>query len=320
MMTRGRIDVAGLSDIGRVRKVNEDQFVVAALSKSLLVKETTLQLFDQTRLFGGSQGHLLMVADGMGGAAAGKDASAIAVDTVTNYVLNTMPWFFRLDQAHEGDLREELQSAIERAQTTVHQLSEGSPSRQGMGTTLTMAYILWPRLYVVHVGDSRCYVLRKLTLRQITRDHTLAQRHVEEGVLTPEEAEESRLANVLLNAIGGDGPDEVQPEVYKTTLEIGDTVLLCSDGLTKHVDDNNIAAILGTRPSARQACRALVDSANADGGEDNITAVVAYFLDAAAELGDGSSDDENQAATARSIPRDPERKSAEAAPPSPEPS
>lgn len=299
-MKGGKIDVAGLSDVGRVREVNEDQFVVAHLSKSLLVKETTLQLFDQTRLFGGSQGHLLIVADGMGSVSAGKDASAIAVDTVTNYVLNTMPWFFRLDEEHEDDLREELGAAIQRAQETVHQLSEGSTEREGMRTTLTMAYVLWPRLYVVHVGDSRCYVLRNLTLRQITRDHTLA--------------------DVLLHRIGGGGADEVQSEVYKARLEIGDTLLLCSDGLTNHVDDKDIGAILGTRSSARQACRALVDAANAGGGEDNITAVVACFRGADSEFEDPHPDQEKQVAEAKPIPRDsgPRDSGPEATPTTPE--
>lgn len=306
MTTHGRINVAGLSDVGRVREVNEDQFVVAHLSKTLLVQETTLRLLDQTRLFGGSQGHLLMVADGMGGMAAGKDASAIAVDTVTNYVLNTMPWFFRLDDTHEDDLREELKSAVERAQTTVHRLSEGSSRRKGMGTTLTMAYVLWPRLYVVHVGDTRCYVLRRQELRQITRDQTLAQYHVDEGVLTPEQAEHSQLGNVLLNAIGGGGPDEVLAEVYKARLEIGDAVLLCSDGLTKHVGDNHIAAILGAQPSAREACRALVDAANVAGGEDNITAVVAYFREAASQPKDVAEADEQEAAETRPMPKGPQ--------------
>lgn len=273
---RGRVEVHGLSDAGRVRAKNEDQFLIAHLSKSLLVAQTSLQLFDQTRLHGGSQGHLLAVADGMGGHRAGEDASAIAVDTVVNYVLNTMPWFFRLEEAHEEDLRDELKAAIVRAQNAVLSLSEGNPERAGMGTTFTMAYILWPTMYTVHVGDSRCYLLRDLELRQITTDHTLAQQQVDNGLLTQDEAEDSNLGHMLLNVIGGDDQG-VRADVRRTRLELGDALVLCTDGLTRHVRDEDVAALVGANDSADIACRDLVAAANSAGGEDNITVVVAYF-------------------------------------------
>src|SRR5438132_11092965 len=163
---RGKMDCFGLSNIGKLRSGNEDQFLVADLNKSLLVHQTSLSQDDHTRIFGGSQGQLLLVADGMGGHVGGKQASAIAVQSLEQYVLNTMSWFFRL-QENEDDLREELKAALEECQASIEKAASINPERQGMGTTLTMAYILWPWLYVVHAGDSRCYLLRDSRLEQI---------------------------------------------------------------------------------------------------------------------------------------------------------
>src|SRR5262249_35591209 len=158
------------TDRGRVRESNEDQFLIANLTKSMLVHQTSLGLDEQTHLFGTSMGRLLLVADGMGGHAAGKRASALAVDSLTAYVLNTMHWFFRLRQDDEEQFLDDLKHALAYCQERVRAEGERVPGRRGMGTTLTMAYLIWPRLYVVHAGDSRCYLLRKGRLRQITRD------------------------------------------------------------------------------------------------------------------------------------------------------
>ncbi len=194
---RCKMDCAGLTDVGRVRQTNEDQFLIADLNKSMLVRQTSLALADHTRLFGGSQGALLLVADGMGGHAAGKQASALAVQTLEHYVLNTMPWFFHLQQDQETDLQDELKSAMEACQHSIETATAARPQQRGMGTTLTMAYLLWPRLYVVHVGDSRCYLFRPPRLVQITKDQTMAQQLVEHNVLAPEEAPHSHWSNVL---------------------------------------------------------------------------------------------------------------------------
>jgi protein phosphatase len=146
-----------------------------------------------------------------------------------------------------------------------------------MGTTLTMAYLLWPRLYVVHAGDSRCYLLRGNRLEQVTRDHTVAQRLVDEGALSAADAEQSRWSHVLYNCVGG-GTHEIKPEVYRARVEPGDALLLCSDGLSKVVPDETIRQELARRQGAEQTCRRLVDLANEAGGPDNVTAVVARFL------------------------------------------
>jgi protein phosphatase len=274
------MDCCGATDIGRVRENNEDQFLVADLNKSMLVHQTSLSDADHTRLFGGSQGSLLLVADGMGGHAAGKQASTIAVQALEHYVLNTMPWFFHLEQNQESDLKEELKAAMEACQRSIEAAAASHPERHGMGTTLTMAYVLWPRLYVVHVGDSRCYLFRSPKLEQITTDQTMAQQLVERGVLAAEEAPQSRWSHVLWSCLGGAKRD-MNAEVYKATLSVGDTLLLCTDGLTAGVRDDKIIELLRQGGSAQEMCQRLVAAANEAGGKDNITVVVARFLDAA---------------------------------------
>jgi protein phosphatase len=274
-----KIDTCGRSDIGNKRKLNEDRFLIADLSKSLRVHQTNLGHDDQTRLFGQSQGQLFVVADGVGGHAAGERASTVAVDGVIMYTLDCMRWFFRLADEPEDDCLEDLKSVLEHSQARILAEADVIGGRRGMGTTVTAAYVAWPRLYVVHVGDSRGYLFRGTKLRQITRDHTVAQQLVDNGRLDPHKAEESRWSHILWNVVGGDS-QQLSPEVYKARLNVGDTLLLCSDGLTKHVSDLEIATLLADSPSAEDACRQLVDEANRSGGSDNITVVVARFKEA----------------------------------------
>jgi serine/threonine protein phosphatase PrpC len=275
----GKMDCHGLTDTGRVRAANEDQYLIADLSKSMRIYRTSLGLDDQTRLYGSSQGKLFLVADGMGGHAAGQRASALAVDSIATYVLNTMHWFFRLREDRQDSFEEDLKAALEHCQAKVQAEAERLPDRRGMGTTLTMGYLSWPMLYVVHVGDSRCYLFRRSMLKQITRDHTVAQRLVDEGLLNEEDVENSKWSHVLWNVIGG-GSAELSPEVYKAELKLGDKLLLCTDGLTKHVADRDIAQVLGSDSPAEVVCERLIQAANDAGGSDNITVVVAHFRDA----------------------------------------
>lgn len=277
MIQNVKIDCCGLSDRGRVRETNEDQFLIAELGKSMLVRQTSLALEQQERLFGNTQGHLLLVADGLGGHAAGKRASSIATGAVAHYVLNTMPWFFRVDEKYADDVEAELKAAMNRCQTMIQRDVEENPDRIGMGTTLTLAYVLWPRLYLVHVGDTRCYLFRRGKLRRITQDHTVAQQMVDEGSIVAGEIESSQWSHVLWNAVGGASP-ELNPEVYKLGLEMADTLLLCTDGLTRHLKDAKLESILNNKCSSETACMELVDAANREGGTDNTTAVVVRFL------------------------------------------
>lgn len=273
-----QMDCHGITDIGKVRESNEDQFLIADMRKSLRVFQASLGVDDQTRLFGGSQGKLLLVADGIGGAASGERASTLVVDSIIAYILNTLQWFFRLEEHREEDFVEELAAALNRSEEDLAAEAEAIPQRHGMGTTLTMAYIVWPRLYIVHAGDSRCYLFHRQRLKQISTDHSYAQNFVDAGVIEPEEVETSRWSHVLWNVIGGKG-DEVRPEVHKASLSTGDSLLLCTDGLTKHVPDDKIAELLDSDLSAAEICQQLVEAANEAGGSDNITVVAARFQD-----------------------------------------
>jgi len=271
------VDAFGATDKGRKRRTNEDQFLIAELNKSMLVHLTSLAHADHQRLIGGTQSKLFAVADGMGGHGGGDVASSVAVDTVVRYVLNIMPWFFGLNESQEGDLMDELKAALHRCQNSVERAAEDGPGDTPMGTTLTMAYVLWPRLYVVHAGDSRCYLARNGEIEQITRDHTMAQQLVDQKVMPLERAEKTKWSSILWNAIGG-GESTLAPEVYRSTLQPGDTLVLCTDGLTRHLDERSILDVLKAQPShAQAAVEALVAGANRAGGQDNITAVVARF-------------------------------------------
>jgi protein phosphatase len=221
---------------------------------------------------------MFVVADGLGGRREGEKASALAIEALAQYVLNTMPWFLRLQGTHEDDLKAELASAMAQCQERIEAASSASSEQFGMGTTLTMAYITWPRLYVVHVGACRCYLLRNGKLEQITRDQTEAQLLVDHGEMTPAQAHASRWSHVLWDYLGG-GTPELSPAVYKAELALSDTLLLCTDGLTKCLRDEEIREILGRNQSAEETCMLLVDNANSYGSPDNITVIVARFLD-----------------------------------------
>jgi protein phosphatase len=256
-----------------VRAVNDDQFVIAELRKSMVVYRSSGALGEPSPRFGDSLGHLLLVAD-TGGDTADARVSALAVQTIADYMLNIIPWFYRLGGPQEDDFLQELVSALEQCHTRIQAVANATPGAPEVGAVLTMAYVTWPWVYVIHVGNCRCYLQRDTTLEQITTDHTLAQELVDSGVLPAHEGATSRLSRVLWNAIGG-GLDHPRPEVYKARLHVGDTLLLCTDGLPKHVPDADIRALLQAREPARETCRQLVEAANRAGGTDNITVIVA---------------------------------------------
>jgi protein phosphatase len=275
---RARIEVFGVTDPGRVRQLNQDQFLIADLAKTLEVRQTSLRR-DTAGSFSDVHAHVLLVADGMGGHAAGGEASAIAVETIRSYLVHTMPWILSLRPGREtsAETDDELKRALERCHEAVLAAGRSRPDREGMGTTMTLVYVVWPWLYLVHVGDSRCYLLRGDRFERITRDHTYAQKLIEEGGLTREQAEDSFLSNVLTRVIGGD-TRTLEVDAYKASLEVGDRLLLATDGLNKHVKDREVHRILERSESSEEACRALIEATLEGGGSDNVTTVVASFL------------------------------------------
>ena len=270
---RDRIDCFGLTHPGRTGLVNEDQFLVADLLKSVYVRQTSLDTGDRTRLTAGPRAHLFLVADGVGGRPAGRLASALTVRTLTRYLLTSMPFFPRRRLGRRDDLYAELAAALRACRRAVATAAAG-PGLDRMSSTLTLAYVLWPRLYIVHAGDSRAYLVRGGRLRRLTHDHTVAQGMADRGALTQAEADESRWNRVLTRCITG--TEGIVADVRKTILRPGDTLLLCTDGLTHGVSDEEIGLLLaGGR--AEDAAGRLVAAANDAGGEDNVTAVVARF-------------------------------------------
>lgn len=273
---QGKIDSFGMTHQGKVRRRNEDQFLIADLNKSLRLHQSSLSIDDNETLFGGSQGQLLMVADGIGGHSGGERASQLAVQAITTYVLNTMPWFFRLDPDSDEEYREELVAALESCQREILAESTAHPEDAGMGTTLTMGYLIWPKMYVMHVGDSRCYLHRDAQLNQLTRDHTVRQQLIDAGI-SQDDSFAGLWANTLWNSLGAE--NDTSPDVFRIDLQLGDSLLFCTDGLTKHVSEERIESSLAGTENAETVCRTLIDEANRDGGSDNITLVVARFLD-----------------------------------------
>jgi serine/threonine protein phosphatase PrpC len=263
------IDTFGLTDTGKKRPRNEDQFLVASLQRSMAVSQTSLPTpQDRITVLGTPDATLLVVADGMGGTEAGDVASTIAVHTIARYLCNVTPFKRRRPQGTMTGLSDGLREALAEGEASI--LDEASAHEMSMGTTMTIAYVLWPRMYVAHVGDSRCYLCRSGSLEQVTTDHTVAQRLAEQGV---EVGDASEMHHVLWNALGGSNKHE--SDVCRIDLVGGDRVMLCTDGLTKHVPNAAIAKVLSEGGSAEQCCRVLVELALQGGGSDNVTVVVA---------------------------------------------
>ncbi len=270
--------VFGITDVGMVREHNEDSFLVAQLERSMRVHQSSRPVNDGTKVKGPPQGWLMIVADGMGGHAAGEVASAMTIDALARYAFTLMPWSLPRSKDDSRILAAGLREAVKQCQAEVRQAGETS-GRQGMGTTLTMAYVTWPNLFVVHVGDSRMYAYRDGEIHQVTRDHTLAQQLVDNKVISESEAETSDFSNILVNAVGGD-TDELRVELHHALLFPGDVVMLCSDGLSKHVPRASIGEAMARAAAGEDVepvARDLIEQANEAGGTDNVTVVVARF-------------------------------------------
>jgi protein phosphatase len=264
------IDVYGLTHLGLVRKSNQDHFLICSLRRQVHVVRTSLpdtsRWPDTERM-----AFLAMVADGVGSSAQGGEASRLALEGITDVVTQSMKAYYASDVVDDELFSAALQAAAMEVHARVLKQAKADPAGRSMATTLTLFLGVWPRAYLLQLGDSRCYLMREGTLTQITRDQTMAQELVDQGVLTRTEAPRTRWAHVLSSAIGG---QQTAPVVTRIESVWNQVVLLCSDGLTKHVSDERIAERLRSMTSAQQACEALRDDALADGGSDNITILV----------------------------------------------
>jgi serine/threonine protein phosphatase PrpC len=264
----------GITDKGQVRTNNEDQFLIAELTKGMRVWQTSLP--EPKVQVGEERAHLFLVADGMGGHRAGERASAIAVAAIEYFTLNSFKWFFGSNDAEAQRVLAQFQSAVTHADARILEEAAEHPELSGMGTTMTMAFHLGTQLCVVHVGDSRAYLCRNGELHQLTHDHSLAAQMVANGALRSDEVAGHPLRHVLTNALGG---QELGVNVEARALEVqaGDRLLLCSDGLTEGVTNDVIMATLDAEPAPEAAAKKLLAQANDAGGRDNITLVIVRF-------------------------------------------
>jgi len=263
------LDLFGLTHMGKVRKNNQDHFLLCTVHPQVLVHGTSLPAPEQLPLRGQRLATIMLVADGVGSGTGGGEASQLAVETITRYVSTSLRCYHAAGLAHGGEFEEALRTAAIEAHTAVkaEAASREEPSR--MATTLTLAIVTWPWVYVVQVGDSRCYHYLNGKLRQVTRDQTMAQALVDEGALPADRLASSPFSHVLVSSIGG---ESATPEVSRLDIRDRNSVLLlCSDGLTKHVSDAEIAERVGAMQSSEQLCRTLLELALERGGSDNIT-------------------------------------------------
>jgi protein phosphatase len=261
------VRVFGRTDVGRMREHNEDAFVVADLTRG----QATLQPEVRSHVVG-ERGTLFMVCDGMGGAAAGEIASAMAIDAILREITAALA---SEDAPNEDAFATAIKRATSAANAEIHMFAVEHPEFRGMGTTATVAGVLGDAVYLAQVGDSRAYLVRGGVAQQITKDQSLMQKLVEAGELTEEEAAQSERRNIILQALGPE--PQIKIDLTHQQLRRGDVLVLCSDGLSGQVRTDEIARIVSEDEDPMTACKRLIDLANDNGGPDNITVIVARF-------------------------------------------
>jgi protein phosphatase len=259
-----KIKLFGRTDVGQIREHNEDNFLIADLTTKSrgMREEDRIRTVDRC-------GNLFAVCDGMGGAAAGEVASQMAVDLLYELMVSGDP------PASRDDLARKIISAVEEAGLRIYNEARTDRTRRGMGTTATAAVLIDERLFLGQVGDSRGYLLREGQFVQVTRDQSLVNQLIEAGQLTEEEAETFEHNNIILQALGTS--ETVQVDLTYVDLRAGDTLMLCSDGLSGMIRDDELRDVLSSMKEPMDACRELTDRANSAGGHDNITVLVIHF-------------------------------------------
>ena len=270
-----QVDVSARSHPGHVRPNNEDQFYVTKVSRAL---ETMLSSLPPDALPERAEevNFVFVVADGMGGHAAGEIASRLAISSLVNLALDVPDWSFKIGVTGTAAIEERAREIVQQVGAVIYERGHIDENLRGMGTTLTAARSLGRDLMIVHVGDSRAYVMSADRLHRLTKDHTYAQRLVDSGALDPRDVASSGVRHVLTNVLGG-STDDVHVDIGMLRLETGDRLLICSDGLTDLVDDDEIAETLKSATSSDDACERLMKMALDAGGRDNVTVIVARY-------------------------------------------
>jgi len=266
-MSPVKVEVFGRTDVGRTRDHNEDSFLVADLTRRIASLQPEVREHEV-----GARGSLFVVADGMGGAAAGEIASDMAVDSIYAHMVGE---WGNDQEVTEQRFAFRLKEAVEFANTRIHEYAKQHPEHRGMGTTTTASGVFDGALYLTQIGDSRAYLIRAGRIAQITKDQSLMQRLVDAGELTEEEAAVSERRNIILQALGPD--PHVKVDLTRQEICKGDMLVMCSDGLSGLVPKDDILQIVGGNPDLVAVCKELIDLANERGGPDNITCIVARF-------------------------------------------
>ena len=264
------IDVFGLSHAGKVRAQNQDHFLIATIHKRVQVVRTNLTAQQRLPVEDERLATIAMVADGVGGAEGGEEASATALEVAMQYMARSTDCYYRADGGDEQFINALQDAAMRSHQAVIERAREVAEGRP-MATTLTLFMGVWPFYYLLQVGDSRYYLFRDGELTQITRDQTIAQDLLDQGIFTRAMAARSQYSNVLSSALGG---DTAVPVVTRMRLDWKSVHLLCTDGLTKHVSDDKIRERLSSMTSSRQVCEQLLADALDGGGTDNISIIV----------------------------------------------
>jgi PPM family protein phosphatase len=270
-----RVQFGAVSHTGKVRSHNEDHFLVSQVSRKQEILATNLPK-DQFPEPAGDDAYSMVVADGMGGMAAGEVASRMAITTGVKLFQKSPKWGFKINKREARELFERVNGYLQEIDLVLTERSEADRRLFGMGTTLTAAYSIGVDLFIIHVGDSRAYLYREGELIQLTKDHTVAQAMADAGYIAPEEVRHHNKRNVLTNFLGGHG-GKVKADVRWLRLKDADRLLLCSDGLNDMVDDATIARIMGANDQPPDAAQSLLDEALERGGRDNVTVIVARY-------------------------------------------
>jgi protein phosphatase len=263
----GQIDCAGLSHLPPQLDSNPDEFFVADLNRSLRVHQTSLDFDQQTRLFGNSIGKILIVADGVGSDGSADRASTLAVDAVSSYILNSQRWMGQAAHPDTDLFRQQLHDALAECQDSIHHEGDVLDIHEGMGANITIAYVVWPRLFLIQVGENRCYLMRDSQLTELTSEPAQSSRTGEEAGA---------------NVVGG-ATNALQPQTHVETLRLGDRLLIASNGLHKFVSDLVIAEALQAEDSSDRMLNRLARHAVGNGVDDAVTAVITQFSDGESE-------------------------------------
>jgi PPM family protein phosphatase len=270
-----RVEVGAVTHTGRIRSRNEDHYLVSRVSRQQQILQTNMPP-DSLPAYTGEDGYLFIVADGMGGMAAGEVASRLAISTSLKLFQRSERWGFRVNRRVARELFERLTADLREIDRTLTEKSAADRRLLGMGTTLTAAYSMGIDLFIVHLGDSRVYLYRGGVLKQLTKDHTVAQAMADAGYIAADEVRRHVKRNALTNFLGGHH-GKVKADLRWLRLNDGDRLLLCSDGLNEMVDDASIARILSGQDDARAAAQQLLEEALNHGGKDNVTVIVAQY-------------------------------------------